>query len=211
MMTITSVRMLICLFSYGVGPVYRRLNKKAKSMSASDIWIFGYGSLVWRPGFNSDHQEIARLNNYARSFCMWSVHYRGTHENKGLVLALDHQEGVYCDGVAFRVNAADAEDVLAYLRERELVSAAYLEIHCDIELKSGEIVKAYTYVIDPDHSQYAAGLSLDEQAAIIARGHGTGGPNTEYLFNVATHLKDWGIADPELDRLSDMTRAFMQD
>ena len=178
-------------------------------MSARDIWIFGYGSLVWRPGFESDHQEIARLSDYARSFCMWSVHYRGTHENKGLVLALDHQEGVHCDGVAFRVGAAAAPDVLEYLRARELISAAYIEIQCDIELQSGEVVNAYTYVIDPDHDQYACGLNLDEQAAIIARGHGSGGPNTEYLFNVASHLKDWGIADAELETLADKTRALM--
>jgi cation transport protein ChaC len=178
---------------------------------SADIWIFGYGSLVWRPGFDSDHQEIARLSDYARSFCMWSVHYRGTHENKGLVLALDAQAGVHCDGVAFRVSGAQAPAVLEYLRARELVSAAYLEVQCDIELACGTVVNAYTYVIDPDHDQYAAGLDLDEQARIISRGHGTGGPNTEYLFNVASHLKDWGIADAELETLADKTRALMGD
>jgi cation transport protein ChaC len=203
--------MLIGLFTWGVGPVYRALNKKAKSMSATDIWIFGYGSLVWRPGFDSDHQEIARLPDYARSFCMWSVHYRGTHENKGLVLALDYQIGIHCDGVAFRVNAESAPAVLKYLRARELISAAYLEVQRDIELQSGEVVNAYTYVIDPGHEQYAAGLALDAQADIIARAVGDAGPNTEYLFNVASHLDDWGIADAELEALADKTRALIAD
>ena len=178
-------------------------------MDADDIWIFGYGSLVWRPGFECVHKETARLSDYARSFCMWSVHYRGTHENNGLVLALDHHVGVHCDGVAFRVNGANADGVLAYLRERELISAAYLEVKRDIELGSGEVVNAYTYVIDPKHEQYAADLSLDAQAAIIARASGTAGPNTEYLFNVATHLNAWGIADPDLEALVVKTNACL--
>jgi cation transport protein ChaC len=178
-------------------------------MGKQDIWVFGYGSLVWRPGFECAHKETARLNDYARSFCMWSVHYRGSHEHKGLVLALDHKHGVHCDGVAFRVDADCADEVLEYLRARELISAAYLEVQRDITLASGDVVNAYTYVIDPGHEQYAAHLNLDEQAEIIARAVGTVGPNTEYLFNVATHLDEWGIADAELKALVVKTNAIL--
>jgi len=90
-----------------------------------------------------------------------------------------------------------------------LISAAYLEVQCDIRLDSGEVVNAYTYVIDPEHEQYAAGLDLDAQAQIIARAHGNSGPNTEYLFNVASHLNEWGVADAELDELAVKTRALL--
>lgn len=180
-------------------------------MSANDIWVFGYGSLVWQPGFECCHQEIARLDHYARSFCMWSVHYRGTPEHRGLVLALDKSPGTYCDGVAFRVEEAQAEAVMAYLRKRELVSDAYLEIETDIRLHSGKTVRAYTYVVDPNHDQYACDLSLDQQADIISTAVGRVGPNTDYLFNVAKHLRDWGVEDTQLDALAAKTRALISD
>lgn len=178
-------------------------------MSDNDIWIFGYGSLVWRPGFEFEQTEIARLASYARSFCMWSIHHRGTPEKMGLVLALDHCEGTHCDGIAFRVSDVNAPAVLEYLRERELISSAYLEIKTDVTLKSGDVVNAYTYVIDPNHEQYVNDLTLDDQAKIIANAVGGMGPNSEYLFNVAKHLEDLGIKDAELNDLSNKVRALI--
>jgi len=178
-------------------------------MSDKDIWVFGYGSLVWRPGFEFVQKEIATLSNYARSFCMWSIHHRGTPENMGLVLALDHCAGVKCDGIGFRVAADKADEVLEYLRERELISSAYLEIQTDITLDTGQVVNAYTYVIDPNHEQYINSLTLDDQARIISQAVGGMGPNTEYLFNVAQHLNDLGIQDAELNDLSTKVRALI--
>ncbi len=115
-------------------------------MNGQDIWIFGYGSLVWQPGFEYAQQEIGRLQNYKRSFCMWSIHYRGTPKNKGLVLALDKVQGAVCEGLLFRVRAKNVDKVLAYLRKRELISEAYLEVIIDVELVSGE--RYYTSAID---------------------------------------------------------------
>jgi len=178
-------------------------------MSDNDIWVFGYGSLVWRPGFEFDHKEIATLSNYARSFCMWSIHHRGTPENMGLVLALDHCDGETCDGIAFRVSADKAARVLDYLRERELISSAYLEIQTDITLQTGEVVTAYTYVIDSNHEQYVNSLTLDDQARVISQAVGGMGPNTEYLLNVTQHLNDLGIQDADLNDLSNKVRALM--
>ena len=165
------------------------------------MWVFGYGSLVWNPGFDVTERVIARLSEFHRSFCMRSVHHRGTDDNPGLVLALDAAPGALCHGVALRAKPEEAERVLAYLRERELVSSAYLEKRLEIALDDGRQVEALTYVVDADHAQYCGGLDLEEQAQIIARAVGGRGPNTEYLFNTTAHLKQLGIHDKELDWL----------
>ena len=162
------------------------------------LWVFGYGSLIWDPGFTVSEQEIARLEGFHRSFCMWSIHHRGTENNPGLVLALDAAE-TFCDGVAFR--AAEPEAALEYLRERELVSSAYLEEWHDITLRDGRRVSAVCYVINRDNGQYCGDLSLERQAQVIARAVGGRGPNTEYLFNTAKHINDLGLPDADLDWL----------
>ncbi|MFL2684483.1 MAG: gamma-glutamylcyclotransferase [Amylibacter sp.] len=174
-------------------------------MNGQDIWIFGYGSLVWQPGFEYAQQEIGRLQNYKRSFCMWSIHYRGTPKNKGLVLALDKVQGAVCEGLLFRVRAKNVDKVLAYLRKRELISEAYLEVIIDVELDSGEIVKAYTYIVNRQHEQYAGSLTIEDQAIIINSAKGSIGPNNEYLFNVTRCLRDLNIKDLELEDLSART------
>jgi len=174
-------------------------------MCAKNIWIFGYGSLIWQPGFQFCHSEIARLKDYKRSFCMWSIHYRGTPKHMGLVLALDNEPRSYCDGLAFKVDEDNADNVLAYLRKRELISDAYLEVKIDIELNSGRLVSAYTYVINRNHEQYAKDLSIKVQADIISSAVGINGPNSDYLFNVTKYLRDLKIEDPELEELSNKT------
>ncbi len=165
------------------------------------MWVFGYGSLVWNPGFEVAERVIARLPGYHRSFCMRSIHHRGTDENPGLVLALDAAPGVVCHGVGLGVAPDQSDAVLDYLRERELISSAYLERMLEIDLADGRRVEAVTYVVDPDHVQYCGGLDLEEQARIIAQAVGGRGPNSEYLFNTTDHLGQLGITDHELDWL----------
>ncbi|WP_323036134.1 gamma-glutamylcyclotransferase [Pararhodobacter sp.] len=170
------------------------------------LWVFGYGSLVWNPGFAWSSRQIARLDGYHRSFCMRSIHHRGTVEDPGLVLALDAADRACCHGVAFEIAPQIAEETLEYLRARELISAAYLEIEKDLTLEDGRIVRAVTYVIDKDHVQYCGGLDLEEQARIIARAVGGRGPNTEYLYQTAAHLAELGLPDQELSWLSDRVK-----
>lgn len=172
------------------------------------MWVFGYGSLLWNPGFPVAHSMIARLDDYARSFCMRSIHHRGTEEEPGLVLALDEVTGAQCQGMALAVEAGHEGATLEYLRERELISSAYLERDLEISLQDGQIVTAVTYVIDPDHVQYCGGLPLEEQAQIIARAVGGRGPNTEYLFNTTAHLAEIGLRDPDLDWLAERVRTL---
>lgn len=170
------------------------------------LWVFGYGSLMWNPGFAVAETCVARLSHWHRSFCMRSIHHRGTVDSPGLVLALDALPDAFCDGLAFRVTPGEEEPTLALLRERELISSAYLETTQRLALRDGRRVTAVTYVIDPVHDQYCGGLSLEEQAGIIARAVGGRGPNDEYLFNTASHLAELGIADADLTWLAERVR-----
>ncbi|MEJ6397534.1 gamma-glutamylcyclotransferase [Yoonia sp. 208BN28-4] len=173
------------------------------------LWVFGYGSLLWNPGFTPAEKQRARLDGYARSFCMLSIHHRGSHEDPGLVLALDENADEFCTGVAFRVHEEERDDVLAALRERELVSSAYYEQRVSLACDDGSQIAALAYVISNDHVQYCQ-FDLEKQAQIIARASGGRGPNTEYLFNTAEHLFEMGIRDADMTWLVARVRELTQ-
>ena len=176
-------------------------NDPATRLSAGPApdWVFGYGSLMWRPGFAWTERRRARLEGWRRSFCLRSIRYRGTPEAPGLVLGLDAEPGAVCDGVAYR--PADPAAARDYLRERELVTYAYREAVLPVALETGAVAAALTYVIDPEHAQYAGGLSCAEQAAIIARAAGPMGPNAAYLASTMEHLAALGVRDAALEAL----------
>lgn len=174
------------------------------------MWVFGYGSLIWQPDFPVAEAVTARLEGWHRSFCMRSIHHRGSEAEPGLVLALDAAEGAVCLGLAFRVAPGAEAETLAALRERELISSAYLEREVALALTDGRRVQALAYVIDPAHAQYCGGLPLEEQAQIIARAQGGRGPNRDYLWNTAAHLDALGLGDPDLDWLAARVRALVQ-
>lgn len=171
------------------------------------LWVFGYGSLIWDPGFPVAERRIGRVTGWHRSFCMRSIHHRGTVEAPGLVLALDIAPGAACQGVAFRVSPGAEAVTLAALRDRELVSSAYLERQLEVQTDAGP-VQALTFVIDPGHAQYCH-LDLEEQARIIARASGGRGANRDYLWATAAHLGDLGIADPDLEWLANRVRDLL--
>lgn len=170
------------------------------------LWVFGYGSLIWDPGFPVAERRIARLDGWQRSFCMRSIHHRGTVQNPGLVLALDRAKGASCTGVAFRVEPGHEAATLFALRERELVSSAYLEMTLPVTTEAG-LLDALAYVIDPDHVQYCR-LDPEDQAQIIAQACGGRGRNCDYLWSTAAHLAELGIRDPDLDWLAERVRAL---
>ena len=172
------------------------------------MWVFGYGSLLWNPGFEVAKTVVANLPGFARSFCMRSIHHRGTSAEPGLVLALDEHKGAACKGLALAVAEGHEDRTLTMLRERELISSAYLEKTLQVTPESGPPMAAITYVIDADHVQYCGGLALEEQAQIIAHATGQRGPNDEYLFNTASHLAGIGLRDADLEWLASRVRAL---
>jgi cation transport protein ChaC len=171
-----------------------------------DLWVFGYGSLIWNPGFAFSEQKPARLIGEHRSLCIYSMVHRGTPEKPGLVLGLDR--GGACQGVAFRVEAAQRSATVAYLREREQVTSVYREVMRAVWIDGDarQRVRALAYVADRGHSQYAGRLSLDEQLRLVRQGHGNYGPNDEYVMATVTALEAQGIRDTPLHRLATMLR-----
>ncbi len=160
---------------------------------SGDLWVFGYGSLMWRPGFPFRERHLATLTGYHRSLCIFSHVHRGTPEMPGLVLGLDR--GGKCRGLAFGVEATDAEATLAYLREREQVTAVYLERHVTVRLEDGRAVRAVTYVADRRHPQYAGRLPTEDLLRLINQGVGISGANPDYVRATHRQLIEMGVSD----------------
>ena len=167
--------------------------------SGQDLWVFGYGSLMWRPGFDYVERELAWLRGYHRALCIYSHVHRGTPQQPGLVLGLDR--GGSCRGVAFRVEAAKAEATIAYLRAREQVTSVYVERRVRIRLDNGREVEAVTYVVDRKHVQYAGKLPLDKIIEYVRAGVGQSGENPAYVLNTHRHLAELSLRDPVLAHL----------
>lgn len=166
-----------------------------------DFWVFGYGSLMWHPGFPHLEVQQARLYGYHRRFCVYSHRYRGTPERPGLVLGLDR--GGCCHGMAFKVPAAEGEEVMDYLWEREMVTGVYRPRWARVRIGAGEIPAA-TFVVDPRHVQYTGRLPLEEVADLIVQGRGQRGPCSEYLHRTLGHLDALGIHDRSLRKLAQL-------
>lgn len=176
------------------------------TLGEGPVWVFAYGSLIWNPGFEPAERRLAVLRDFRRSFSMRSIHHRGSEARPGLVLALDFEEGAACRGVALRLPEEGQGEALRTLRERELVSSAYVERAVRLETGVGPL-GALAFVMSRDHPQYAGGLPLDVQAGIIATAQGGRGPNDEYLFSTVEALASLDIRDAELERLADLVRA----
>jgi glutathione-specific gamma-glutamylcyclotransferase len=176
-----------------------------KDASHGELWVFGYGSLMWRPGFTYALRRKAMLRGWRRSLCIYSHHYRGTPDRPGLVLGLDR--GGACPGVAFRIDAALREPTIRYLREREQVTAVYLERMVPIVLESGERVSALTFVADRTHRQYAGRLTREAMLERVRAGTGALGDNAAYVTETCDHLVAIGVRDRDLEWLSARLRS----
>ncbi len=172
--------------------------KRLRPPPGEDFWVFGYGSLMWHPGFPHLEVRPALLYGYHRHFCVFSHIYRGTPGRPGLVLGLDR--GGACRGLAYRIPAAEGEEALAYLHEREMVTAVYDPRWLRMRTAQGPVIAA-AYVVDRANKQYAGHLPLDEVADLIIQGNGDKGPCLEYLENTVRHLDALGLPDRTLKRL----------
>ncbi len=164
-----------------------------------DLWIFGYASLMWSPGFRYSHKFPGRVHGYHRAFCVHSTRYRGTPERPGLVMGLCR--GGSCWGVVFRISAKRSASVLAYLYRREMRNRVYKPRFVRVRVRGGREVRALAFVADPQHRQFAGDLSLRRTAQLIAQGRGLRGRNVDYLGYTLAHMHELGVKDTHLDRV----------
>jgi len=171
-----------------------------------DLWVFGYGSLIWRPGFDHAERVPARLIGAHRALCVFSHVHRGTPERPGLVLGLDL--GGACRGVAYRVTAKQRPETIAYLRAREQVTGVYRETLRAVTLlaEPQRRVPALVYMIDRGHHQYAGRLDIATQLHLVRQGHGQSGPNREYVLSTVQALEALGLYDRDLHLLAEKLR-----
>jgi glutathione-specific gamma-glutamylcyclotransferase len=170
---------------------------------SGDLWVFGYGSLMWRPGFDVLERVPARLMGLHRALCVFSFVHRGTPEKPGLVLGLDR--GGMCRGIAYRVAAAKREGTIAYLRGREQVTRVYLETMRGIELEdeARRQVRALTYIVDRGHVQYAGRLSVEQSVHYVRQGRGRSGNNRDYVIETVRALEALGYRESDLHRIAE--------
>lgn len=166
--------------------------------NGGDLWVFGYGSLMWHPGFPHVETRVGTLYGFHRRFCVRSIRYRGTTASPGLVLGLD--QGGSCRGLVFRVPAGEVPAVLDYLHDREMMSDVYTPGLRPVATDAGE-VQALCFVVDRTNRQYVGRLDLDATADIISAAAGQRGPCSEYLANTVRHLDSLGIGAGHLKRL----------
>jgi len=172
--------------------------RELKVARGRGFWVFGYGSLMWRPGFDYLEARPALLHGYHRAFCVETTHYRGTPEKPGVVLGLDR--GGACRGRVFRIAAAHAQKAARYLHERELVTPIYEPRWLRVQTPQGP-VRAVAYVVDRKNREYMGKLSTARIVSLIRQARGVSGSNRDYLINTVRHLDELGVPDGPLHRL----------
>jgi cation transport protein ChaC len=173
---------------------------------AGELWVFGYGSLMWRPGFDFTERVDAKLIGAHRALCVYSFVHRGTPERPGLVLGLDR--GGACRGLAFRVQASKRAETVAYLRGSEQVTMVYREFVRPVRLRTNpeRVVPALVYMVDRSHPQYAGRLTLDQQLHIVRQGHGMSGHNRDYVIETVAAMEAMGYRESDLHLLAERLR-----
>ncbi len=184
--------------------------------AAGPVWVFAYGSLMWRPCFEAAERCTGTVAGYRRSFCFWTMVSRGTPERPGLGLGLEGAEATTCHGVVYRLDAATLEQDLVALWDREMFGGVYtphwVEVALDAPATSGAgAVHALAFIADPAHPQYCPPLTLDQRAEIIAGAAGRHGPCADYLEDTVRHLADFGRVEPDIAALLDRVRAICAD
>src|SRR6478735_3761467 len=205
---VNAVSGIWCILTQGeiliaVGVMPAKIPTEAEP-ATGELWVFGYGSLMWRPGFEFVERVPARLIGEHRALCVYSFVHRGTPEKPGLVLGLDR--GGACRGVAFRIAEKNRAAVIAYLREREQVTSVYREVTRSVwlENEARQRVSALAYVVDRGHVQYAGRLSLGEQLRHVLQGHGQSGVNRDYVLATVKAIEAAGFRDAPLHQLAMM-------
>lgn len=182
------------------------LKRFAEQLPQGDLWIFGYGSLMWSPGFRPREQSVAYLRGYHRALCVLSTRFRGTEQRPGLVMGLCR--GGSCWGMAFRVPAARIPDVLRRLWQREMLRGVYEPRLVPVHVRQGARIRALAFVADQSHPQFVRELDLHGRAQLVAQGIGQRGRCTDYIRNTLEHMFDLGVTDPHLERVLEIAETI---
>ena len=175
------------------------LDEFMAQLPKGDLWVFGYGSLMWSPGFPYKKKALGRVHGYHRALCILSTRYRGTKRKPGLVMGLCR--GGSCWGMAFRVAAPRVRHALARLWQREMPRRVYAPRLLRVQLRSGRYVRALAFLADPTHPAYVRELDLHGRARLVAQGIGQRGPCVDYIRNTLEHMHEVGVSDPHLKRI----------
>jgi len=164
-----------------------------------DLWVFGYGSLIWSPCFRFEEKAPAQVHGYHRALCILSTRYRGTRRRPGLVVGLCR--GGSCWGMAFRIAAGNVRRTLMRLWNREMPRRVYEPRLVPVRLRSGRTIRALAFLADPLHPSYVRELDLHGRARLVAQGIGIRGPCVDYIQNTLDHMHGAGVRDPHLERV----------
>jgi glutathione-specific gamma-glutamylcyclotransferase len=176
-----------------------KLGEFSARLPQGDLWVFGYGSLMWSPCFEFKQKALGRAHGYHRALCILSTRYRGTRRKPGLVMGLCR--GGSCWGVAYRIDAPRLRRALARLWYREMPRRVYEPRLIPVRLASGKEVRALAFVADPAHPAYVRELDLHGRARLVAQGIGIRGPCVDYIRNTLDHMRAVGVRDPHLERI----------
>ena len=174
----------------------------SERLPGGDLWVFGYGSLMWSPCFAYRESRLARVHGYHRALCILSTRYRGTRRKPGLVMGLC--AGGSCWGMAFRIARADVARALRRLWNREMPRRTYQPRLVSARLHAGHPVRALAFLADPDHPSYIHELDLHSRARLVAQGIGQRGACIQYIRNTLEHMEAVGVRDPHLRRVLDV-------
>ena len=171
----------------------------ARAPKTSDLWLFAYGSLIWRPCFAVQSRRKGVLHEYQRRFCVYTVEARGTPDLPGLGLGLEPGPGL-CSGVLLSIPHRDRDQALSRLWAREMLTAIYRPCWLTVETES-EPLTALAFIVDSRHCQYAGHLTGEAQVSLIRSARGELGSCREYLVSTVDALADAGIEDTHLTGL----------
>jgi glutathione-specific gamma-glutamylcyclotransferase len=176
------------------------------ALPRGDLWVFGYGSLMWSPAFPFREHAVGLLRGYHRALCILSTRYRGTDRRPGLVMGLCR--GGSCWGMAFRVPAASVGRTLTRLWRREMRRRVYAPKLVPVRIARGRRIRALAFIANPAHPQYRRELGLHSRAQLVAQGVGERGRCTDYIRNTLEHMYALGVTDPHLARVLETAEAM---
>ena len=187
-----------------------RANVLAQLADHDEMWIFGYGSLIWSPTFDFVEQAVAQLPAHARRFCLWASSGRGTPEQPGLWLALDDaRSDELCTGVAFRIDNSVRDQELLMLWRREMVSGAYRPELIPVRI-DGVMKPCICLLANKSHSRYTGPLEEEVIVSSIALAQGHLGSCREYLYKLVDGLNKLGVTDQDLNKLTEKVRQYRE-